>query len=101
LSQARAADARFRVAPHPDLRILRIEDETLVFNPRLWHTHLLNASAALILDCLDEPASAAEIAAGLAEASADPAAPPLSPEQIATALEELERLGIVEEQAGS
>jgi PqqD family protein of HPr-rel-A system len=85
---------RFRVAAHPDLRILRFDDESVVFNPFLWHTHLLNPAAALILDALEEgPATAAELAAGLSDESGAPAIPVA---QIEAALEQLAGLALVE-----
>lgn len=97
MSAARTPGARFRVVRHPDLRVLRFDDESVVFNPVLWQTHLLNASAALIFDCLEEsPATAAELAAELAGEGAD-AGVPL--EQIEQALGDLAGLGLVEPDA--
>jgi PqqD family protein of HPr-rel-A system len=94
LDTARTARTRYRIARHPDLRIVRFEDESLVFNPVLWHTHFLNASGALILDCLDEaPASAAELAAALCDPAGNPALPLA---QIEHLLSELAGLGLVE-----
>lgn len=85
---------RFRVAAHPDLRVLRFDDESVVFNPFLWHTHLLNAAAALILDALEDgPATAAEIAAAITDESGAPAIPA---DQVGRLLEELARLTLVE-----
>jgi PqqD family protein of HPr-rel-A system len=92
---------RFRVAAHPDLRILRFDDESVVFNPFLWHTHLLNPAAALILDALEEgAASAAELAAALSDDSGRPAIPE---DQVAEALRQLAGLALVEavEDAGA
>jgi PqqD family protein of HPr-rel-A system len=94
LDTARTAGTRFRIARHPDLRILRFEDESLVFNPVLWHTHFLNASGTLILDCLDEaPATAGELTEALCDEEGNPALPIGQIEQM---LSELEALGIVE-----
>jgi PqqD family protein of HPr-rel-A system len=91
---ARTAGARFRIARHPDLRILRFDDESLVFNPVLWHTHFLNAAGALILDCLDEaPATPRELEAALCDEAGNPALPL---EQIEQMLTDLMSLGIVE-----
>ncbi len=85
---------RYRVAPHPEFRILRFDDESVVFNPFLWHTHLLNAAAALILDALEDgPATAAEIAAAMTDESGAPAIPPGEVEQL---LADLARLALVE-----
>ena len=85
---------RFRVAAHPDLRILRFDDESVVFNPFLWHTHLLNAAAALILDALEDgPATAGEIAAAMTDESGAPALPADQVEQL---LNELAGLALVE-----
>lgn len=85
---------RFRVAAHPDLRILRFDDESVVFNPFLWHTHLLNAAAALILDALEDgPATASEVAAAMADETGAPAIPADQVEQL---LNELAGLALVE-----
>ena len=85
---------RFRVAAHPDLRILRFDDESVVFNPFLWHTHLLNASAALVLDLLVEegPATAEELTAALADESGAPA---IAVDQVEKLLDELAELALV------
>jgi len=89
---------RFRVASHPDLRILRFDDESVVFNPFLWHTHLLNASAALVLDLLEEgPAAAEELAAALTDESGAPA---IAVEQVEKLLEELAGLALVQPDDG-
>jgi PqqD family protein of HPr-rel-A system len=91
---ARSAGTRFRIVRHPDLRILRFEDESLVFNPRLWHTHFLNASAALILDCLEEsPATPAELSGALVDEGGQPL---LAAEQISVTMTELAGLGLIE-----
>jgi PqqD family protein of HPr-rel-A system len=97
---ARTPGARFRLARHPDLRILRFDDESLVFNPVLWHTHFLNASGTLILDCLDEaPATPGELATALCDESGNPALPLAQVEQMLT---DLVSLGIVErDEAGA
>jgi PqqD family protein of HPr-rel-A system len=90
---ARTAGTRYAIARHPGFRILRFEDESLVFNPVLWHTHFLNASGTLILDCLDEaPATPGELATALCDEEGNPALPV---EQIEQMLAELESLGIV------
>ena len=94
MDTARTPGTRFRLARHPDLRILRIDDESLVFNPVLWHTHFLNASGTLILDCLDEaPATPGELATALCDEAGHPALPL---EQIEQMLTDLASLGIVE-----
>jgi PqqD family protein of HPr-rel-A system len=86
---------RYRVAAHPDLRILRFDDESVVFNPFLWHTHLLNAAAALVLDALaeDGPATAAALAAALAD---DAGAPAIAADEVERVLGELAGLALVE-----
>lgn len=43
---------RWRLIAPDDTAVLRFGDEALVFNPASWETHLLNASAALVLDAL-------------------------------------------------
>lgn len=85
---------RFRVVSHPDLRILRFDAESVVFNPVLWHTHLLNASAAFVLDCLEEaPANADELVSASADDTGEPTIPTA---QVEGVLEELAGLGLIE-----
>jgi len=52
----------------PDLRVVPLDDEAVVFNPFSWETHVLNPAAALVLDIAAEgPCSAADIAEVFAE----------------------------------
>ena len=52
----------------PDLRVVPLDDEAVVFNPFSWETHVLNPAAALVLDiAADAPCSAADIAEVFAE----------------------------------
>jgi PqqD family protein of HPr-rel-A system len=39
-----------RYALSPDVRIRRLDDDAIVFNPHSWETHLLNPAAALVLE---------------------------------------------------
>jgi PqqD family protein of HPr-rel-A system len=59
--------ARFVAAK--GLRVLNFEDESVVFNPTSWDAHLLNASAAAVLDLLAQgPRSVADVEVLLTEA---------------------------------
>lgn len=40
----------YRLAP--EVKVLFFDDEAVVFNPKSWETHVLNASASLILERL-------------------------------------------------
>jgi len=39
-----------RYALSPGVRIQRLDDDAIVFNPFSWETHLLNPAAALVLE---------------------------------------------------
>jgi PqqD family protein of HPr-rel-A system len=39
-----------RYALSADVRIRRLDDDAIVFNPFSWETHLLNPAAALVLE---------------------------------------------------
>lgn len=62
--------ARFAVSP--DVRVVWFEDEAVVFCPFSWETHLLNATAAAVLEFgSDTPFSEEEMGNALAEGLAD------------------------------
>ena len=39
-----------RYALAPEVRLRRVDDDAVVFNPFSWETHLLNPAAALVLE---------------------------------------------------
>lgn len=57
---------RYRVAH--GLRWLDFGDESVAFDPLSWDAHVLNASAAAVLELLQEPRCIEDIAAFLSEA---------------------------------
>lgn len=80
------------------LRWHALDDEFVVFNPGSWDAHLLNASAALLLQHLSrQPAAGPEVSALLKELLADDAAA-RADELAATLLGELQQLGLVSAQ---
>ncbi len=79
--------------------IIRFDDDYLVFNPLSWDTHLLNESAASVLEALRASScSFAELAAGWSEPGSAGVSSSVHP--VAMLLDELESMGLVE-QAGS
>jgi len=42
--------AALRYALAPEVRLRRLDDDAIVFNPSSWETHLLNPAAALVLE---------------------------------------------------
>jgi PqqD family protein of HPr-rel-A system len=84
----------WRLVDSPRTLIIRFDDEYLVFNPLSWDTHLLNESAASVLEALRaSPCSFSELAAGWSEPESDG----LSTHPVATLLDELETMGLVEQ----
>jgi PqqD family protein of HPr-rel-A system len=52
----------------PGIRFVRLDDDAVVFNPRTWFSHVLNPSAAMVLEFLMErPRSREEIEGFLSE----------------------------------
>ena len=90
---------RWQLSNPADTAVLRFDDETLVFNPATWETHLLNESASLVLGALLEgPRSVDEIVATVTEVS-DAAVPDGFAEQVGELLGQLESLGLVSARA--
>jgi len=86
---------RWQLSNPADTAVLRFDDETLVFNPATWETHLLNESASLVLGALLEaPRSVDEIVAAVARVS-DAAVPDGFAEQVGDLLGQFELLGLV------
>jgi PqqD family protein of HPr-rel-A system len=86
---------RWRFIEHPELRVVRYGAEAVVFNPLSWETHLLNESAAHVVETLRRgPQGAWELAAALAEDLDPEAAPETYADQVAALMEELEGLGL-------
>lgn len=94
---------RWQLAFPDDTPLLRFDDEALVFNPASWETHLLNASAALVLDALVAgPRSVEEIVGAVAaqvDARGEAAVPAGFAEQVSELLGQLASLGLVEARA--
>jgi len=86
---------RWRFTDHPDIRVVRFGAEAVVFNPLSWETHLLNETAAHVVDSLRRgPQGALELAAALAEDLDPESAPEAYADQVAVLMEELEGLGL-------
>jgi hypothetical protein len=56
------------LVPHPDVHVVALDDEKILFVPGGDTLHRLDAVAALVWDCLLPPAPLAEIVADLAAA---------------------------------
>ena len=86
---------RWRFTNHPDVRVIRFGDEAVVFNPLSWETHLLNQTAAHVVDSLRRGSQSAwELAAALTEDLDPECAPEAYSEQIERLMEELEGFGL-------
>lgn len=48
----RADEVRWRIAQPEHVRVVRLADAAVVFNPLSWQTHCLNAAACRIFDAL-------------------------------------------------
>jgi PqqD family protein of HPr-rel-A system len=86
---------RFRLSHPGPLRAFVFDDEVVVFNAATWSTHILNASAAIVLEALGESArSTDEVARLLAEVqkTTDPAE---LTDQVRGLLTDLESLQLV------
>lgn len=56
-----------RFAAQSHLRIVHLDDEAVVFHPRSWASHVLNAAASAVLESvLERPRSRADIKSLLA-----------------------------------
>ena len=96
------ARPRWQLTSHLDVRVVRFGAEAVVFNPLSWETHLLNETAAHVVESLRQgPQSVQELAAALVE-DLDPNSPAeLYTDQVAVLMDELEALGLASrEQAG-
>jgi PqqD family protein of HPr-rel-A system len=79
----------------PALRICDFDDETVVFNPLSWETHVLNPAAAAVLELLQEaPRSLDDVEAFLAEAL-DPDEACAAHDHAQRVLEELSELRLI------
>jgi len=77
------------------VRVVRFGAEAVVFNPLSWETHLLNETAAHVVESLRRgPQGAWELAAALTESLDPDSGPQVYVDQVATLLEELEALGL-------
>jgi len=94
-SESSVVPVRWRFANHPDVRVVRFGAEVVVFNPLSWETHLLNQTAAHVLESLRRgPQSAWDLAAALTEDLDPDAAPEAYANQIELLMEELEGFGL-------
>lgn len=94
-SDSSTARPRWRFTEHPDVRVVRFGAESVVFNPLSWETHLLNETAAHVVDTLRRgPQTAWELAAALAEDLDPESSPEAYADQIAMLMEELEGFGL-------
>jgi len=90
-------ELHWRFIDATNARIQWFDGEVVIFNPISWETHLLNLAAALIVEqLLAGPRGVDEIARSLVEEgiTLDPHAGSME-QQIASLLEQLERLGLV------
>ena len=51
---------RFRLRGSAQLKLFAFDDEVAAFNPVTWNTHLLDASAAIVLEALARAPASAE-----------------------------------------
>jgi len=80
--------------------VVRFGAEAVVFNPLSWETHLLNETAAHVVESLRRgPQGAWELATALTEGLDPDSGPQVYVDQVATLLEELEGLGIAVREA--
>jgi len=86
---------RFRLRGTGEVKLYTFDDEVAAFNPVTWDTHLLDASAALVLEALSRgPADSMEIDRLL---SGRPAASGSSAAPLTTALiDQLAAVGLIE-----
>lgn len=90
------AGPRYRLATRGPLRSVVFDDETVLFNPNSWDTHVLNDAAAATLEFVAEsPRTQAEVAQFFAEALS-PELAPEADEHAARVLDELCRLALLE-----
>ena len=48
--RAPGAQSQLRFEPASGVRVVALDDDSVVFNPFSWETHVLNPAAALVLD---------------------------------------------------
>ena len=90
------ADPRYRVATRGPVRCVVFDDETVLFNPHSWDTHVLNEAAAATLEFVTEaPRARSEVTQFFAEALA-PEHAAEADEHAARVLDELRRLSLLE-----
>lgn len=56
MEEAGAGPVRWRIASSDRVRVVRLDDAALVFNPLSWQTHYLNEAAHCVFDALSERA---------------------------------------------
>jgi|SRR5690606_1391371 len=104
MEEAGADPVRWRIAPSDRVRIVRLDDAALVFNPLSWQTHYLNEAAHCIFDALCErPMSVDELLAETIEPDdrLDAAAQTHWTRVLLAHLHDLEAMGLVARDAGA
>lgn len=70
MEEAGADPVRWRIASADRVRVVRLDDAALVFNPLSWQTHYLNEAAHCVFDALSErPMSVNELVVETVEAA--------------------------------
>jgi len=94
-AETRPPRPRWQLTKHPDVRVVRFGAEAVVFNPLSWETHLLNETAAHVVESLRRgPRSVEELASALVADLESESAPEVYTDQIAVLMEELEAFGL-------
>ena len=98
MEEAGADSVRWRLAYPDRIRVIRLDDAAIVFNPLSWRTHYLNEAAQCVFDALGAgPLTVAELIAATVDAHDQ-----LSPEEtdewartMMTHLRDLVTMGLV------
>ena len=86
-----------RFAAREKIRVVHLDDEVVVFHPRTWASHVLNASAAAVLEFVSErPRGRDEIEALLARLL-DPSEQPLLSSHVDAVIENLRIIDLLHE----
>ena len=94
-AETRTPRPRWQLTSHPNVRVVHYGAEAVVFNPLSWETHLLNETAAHVVESLHHgPRSVEELSAALVEGLDPESAPEVYADQIAALMVELEAFGL-------
>lgn len=80
----------WRISSRSGLRLRQLDEELLLFDPHSWRTHLLNATAAELVQLLQHARSAEDLAEALCPED------PVFLHELGSVLSELSELGLVE-----